>query len=360
MRSRGQNPPVPVLSFRREPTLRRLAYLWPYLRPHRRKLFLGLASILASVLIGLLGPLLVGSAVDAVRRGVTSAMLLGYAGLLVGIALSRALQLSPAHDPGGDEPGHRVRDAQPLLRSLEKQPPAFFHDHPTGDLMARATNDLQAVRMLCGPAIMYGANTLFTGIGCLFFMVRINAVLTAICPDRDPPGGRSPRSLSGAGSTPLFSSVQGRFSDISARVQESLAGVRVVRAYAQEEREEEEFQRVNQEYLEGNRRLAFWSTAIHPLLQMLIGLGFVAVLWYGGLLVIRGAHHGGRVRLLQFLPQQADLADDRHRLGGQPGPARPASLARIREVLDTEPAIRDEEPLVDPGTDPGATSPSGT
>ena len=139
-----------------------------------------------------------------------------------------------------------------------------------------------------------------------------------------------------------FSSVQGRFSDISARVQESLAGVRVVRAYAQEAREEEEFRRVNQEYLEGNRRLAIWSTAIHPLLQMLIGLGFAAVLWYGGLLVIRGGISVGEfVSFNLFLTR---LIWPIIAIGWVVNLTQRglASLARIRQVLDTEPAIRDE------------------
>ena len=332
--------------------MRRLSYLWPYLRPHRRRIFLGMASILASVLISLMGPLLVGSAIDAVRREVTQGVLLGYAGLLVGIAfgqgvfsyLQRMILVSMSRDVEFE-----MRNA--YFGSLEKQPPAFFHDHPTGDLMARATNDLQAVRMVCGPAMMYGANTLITGIGCLFFMLRIDVRLTAISLVATPLVVLSTivvgRRVHGA-----FSSVQGKFSEISARVQESLAGVRVVRAYAQEAREEEEFRRVNQEYLEGNRRLAFWSTAMHPLLQMLIGLGFAAVLWYGGLLVIRGGISVGEfVSFNLFLTR---LIWPVIALGWVVNLTQRglASLARIRQVLDTEPAIRDlpgHQLLVDPG-----------
>jgi ATP-binding cassette subfamily B multidrug efflux pump len=333
--------------------LRRLSYLWPYLRPHRRRILFGMASILASVLIGLLGPLLVGSAIDAVRRGVGSGMLLGYAGLLVGIAfcqgvfsyLQRMILVSMSRDVEFE-----MRNA--YFESLEKQPPAFFHDHPTGDLMARATNDLQAVRMVCGPAMMYGANTLITGIGCLFFMLRIDARLTAISLVATPLVVLS-TIVVGRRVHSSFTSVQGRFSDISARVQESLSGVRVVRAYAQEGREEEEFRRVNQQYLEGNRRLAFWSTAMHPLLQMLIGLGFAAVLWYGGLLVIRGGISVGEfVSFNLFLTR---LIWPVIALGWVVNLTQRglASLARIRQVLDTEPTIRDEQPLVDPIADPG-------
>lgn len=313
-----------------------------------------MATILASVVIGLLGPLLVGWAIDAVRREVSYTVLLGYAGLLVGIAftqgvfsyLQRMILVSMSRDIEFE-----MRNA--YFETLEKQPPAFFHDHPTGDLMARATNDLQAVRMVCGPALMYGANTLITGIGCLFFMLRIDVRLTAISLVATPLvvvstiffGGK----VHGA-----FSSVQGKFSDISARVQESLAGVRVVRAYAQESREEEDFRRISQEYLDHNRRLAFWSMAMHPLLQMLIGLGFAAVLWYGGLLVIRGGISVGE--LVSFNLFLTKLIWPVIALGWVVNLAQRglASLTRIRQVLDTEPAIRDEEPLIDPGADPGA------
>jgi ATP-binding cassette, subfamily B, multidrug efflux pump len=308
-----------------------------------------MGAILASVVIGLLAPLLVGQAIDAVRREVTYGVLLGYAGLLVGIALvqgifsyfQRMLLVSMSRDVEFE-----LRNT--YFETLEKQPAAFFHEHPTGDLMARATNDLQAVRMVCGPAMMYGANTLMTGIGCLFFMLRIDFRLTAVALAAAPLvvvttivfGGRVHGHFSG---------VQGKFSDISSRAQESLAGVRVVRAYAQEAREEEEFQRVNQEYLEGNRRLAVWSTAMHPLLQMLIGLGFAAVLWYGGLLVIRGGISVGE--LVAFNLFLSKLIWPVIALGWVVNLVQRglASLARIRKVLDVEPAIRDEEPLADPG-----------
>ena len=334
--------------------MRRLSYLWPYLRPHRRRIAYGMATILASVVIGLLGPLLVGWAIDAVRREVTYGVLLGYAGLLVGIAFAqgvfsyfqRMILVSMSRDIEFE-----MRNA--YFGALEKQPPAFFHDHPTGDLMARATNDLQAVRMVCGPALMYGTNTLMTGIGCLFFMLRIDARLTAISLVATPLVVVS-TILFGRRIHGHFSGVQGKFSDISARVQESLAGVRVVRAYAQEAREEEELRQVNQDYLEGNRRLAVWAMALHPLLQMLIGLGFAAVLWYGGLLVIRGGISVGEfVAFNLFLSK---LIWPVIALGWVVNLTQRglASLARIRQVLDTEPAVRDEEPLVDPGTDPGA------
>jgi ATP-binding cassette subfamily B multidrug efflux pump len=337
----------------------RLAYLWPFLRLYRRKLIPGLLAILASVAVGLASPILVGRAIDSLRDEVRSGALLGYAALLVGLTLvqgifsylQRTILVGMSRDIEYD-----LRNR--YFSSLEAQPPGFFYDHPTGDLMARATNDLQAVRMLCGPAIMYAINTLFTGAGALFFMARIDLRLTLLALVTMPLVAASTK-LFGQKIHTLFTEVQGRFADISTQVQESLAGVRVVRAYAQEEREEEAFRKVNQDYLEGNRRLIGWSVAFHPLLQALIGLGFVAVLWYGGLLVIRGGITVGEFVTFNFF--LGKLIWPMIAIGWVANLVQrgTASLARIRDIMDVEPTVRDEPPLVQVGEVHGAVRAQG-
>jgi ATP-binding cassette, subfamily B, multidrug efflux pump len=327
----------------------RLSYLWPFLRPHRRKLILGILAIAAGVGLGLVNPLLVGRGIDAVRRQVSGRTLLGYAGLIVGFALvqgyftylQRMVLVALSRDVEFD-----LRNA--YFSALEKQPPAFFQQYPTGDLMARATNDIQAVRMLCGPAIMYSINTVITGAGALILMGRINLRLMGLALVTAPLVATA-TFLFGRRIHALFTSVQEKFADISARVQENLAGVRVVRAYAREAREEADFGKVNQDYLEGNRRLIGWSVAFFPLLQALIGMGFAAVLWYGGLLVIRG-----RISVGEFVTFQLFLGKlvwPMIALGWVINLAQrgTASLVRIQKVLDAEPAIRDEPSLIDPG-----------
>jgi ATP-binding cassette subfamily B multidrug efflux pump len=325
----------------------RLAYLWPFLRGHRRKLILGLLSILASVAVGMASPLLVGRTIDALRTNVSRSTLLTYAALIVGLSvvqglfsyLQRMLLVSMSRDVEYD-----LRNV--YFAHLEKQPPGFFQERPTGDLMARATNDLQAVRMLCGPAIMYSSNTVFTAAGCLFFMARMNGRLTLLALVTMPLVALTTK-LFGQRIHTMFTEVQGRFADISARVQESFAGVRVVRAYAQEEREMEEFRGINAEYLERNRRLIGWTVAFFPLLQGLVGLGFVAVLWFGGRLVIDNTLTVGEFVTFNFFLTK--LIWPMIAIGWVINLAQRglASLARIREVLDVEPSIRDEEPLVD-------------
>ncbi len=334
--------------------LARLSFLFPYFRRYRWKLVWGLLSILAAALFGLLSPLLIGQGVDALKTALTGGTVARYALLVVGAAvvqgvftyLQRLILVTMSRDIEFD-----LRDL--YFAHLEKQPQAFFHARPTGDLMARATNDLQAVRMLAGPAIMYSANTVMTAAGSLVFMARINLRLTLLALVTMPFVALA-TNIFGSRIHRLFEVVQAQFASISARVQENLAGVRVVRAYAQEEPELAEFRRLNDEYVDGNRRLTAWTAAFHPLLQALIGVGFAAVLWYGGALVMRREISLGE--FVTFNGFVAKLIWPMIALGWvinlvQRGTA---SLGRIRSVLDVPPAIVDEEPLLPLGEVRGA------
>jgi ATP-binding cassette, subfamily B, multidrug efflux pump len=144
----------------------------------------------------------------------------------------------------------------------------------------------------------------------------------------------------------MFERVQEQFSQLSTRVQENLAGLRVVRAYAREERSAGEFRAVNDEYVSRNRLLVLWSSAFHPLLQCLVGLGFVAVLWYGGRLVLAGNVTIGQFVTFNFF--LGKLVWPMIAIGWVINLAQrgAASFGRIRDVIETVPAIRDEEPLV--------------
>ncbi len=326
-----------------------LAFLLPYFRRHLRQLVAGVSSILVAVAIGLLTPLLVGWAVDALRSHLSVRLLVLYSALVVGTALIRGLFTYL----------QRMilvtmsRDVELELRDryydhLQHLDPGFYAERYTGDLMARATNDLQAVRMLCGPAIMYSSNTVFTALGALVLMLRIDVPLTLVALATMPLVAVATKFF-GERIHVLFERVQENFSELSTRVQENLAGVRVVRAYAQEPGEEARFARVNRDLVERNRRLILWDSAFRPLLQALVGLGFVAVLWYGGLLVVRGEITVGEfVTFNLFLGR---LIWPMIAIGWvinlvQRGSA---SLGRIREILDTEPAIVEPAEPVDPG-----------
>ncbi|MGH9465685.1 MAG: ABC transporter ATP-binding protein, partial [Thermoanaerobaculia bacterium] len=317
----------------------------PYFRRYPRHLAGGLLSNLLSSLVGLGGPLVVGRAVDAFRAEVTGGTLATYAGVLLAITalqgifsfgqrmllvtLSRNIELDLRND---------------YFRHLESMPPAFFHRNYTGDLMARGTNDLGAVRMLCGPAIMYSSSTLFTATGALAFMLALHPRLTLVALATMPLVAAATKVF-GERIHDLFERVQEQFGTLSTRVQENLAGVRVVRSYAQEQAEERAFGAINAEYVERNRRLIRWDAAFFPALTALVGVGFVGVLWYGGRLVAAGTLTIGEFVTFNFF--LAKLVWPMIAIGWvinlvQRGRA---SLGRLLEVLETEPAVRDRPPL---------------
>jgi ATP-binding cassette subfamily B protein len=325
-----------------------LKRLVPYFSRYRRRLVGGVLAVLGAALVGLAAPLLIGGAVDSLRRGADSTALLRYGGLLVGVTLvqglfsfaQRRLLVAMSRDIEFD-----LRND--YFSHLQTLPLSFYRESYTGDLMARATNDLQAVRMICGPAIMYSSNTVFTAVGALFFMARIHVGLSVVSLCALPLVVVVMR-LFGQRIHRFFQQVQSRFSDLSTRVQENLSGARVVRAYAVEEEEKRRFDSLNRGYVERNRLLVRWSAAFHPLLQVLIGLGFVVVLWYGGRLVAGGRITVGELVAFNFFLSK--LIWPMIAIGWVINLVQRglASLGRILEILDREAEIRDVEDVVVP------------
>lgn len=259
-----------------------------YFRPYRKQLIFGTLCVFASVAIGLLVPVLVGRAVDDLRASVTWEKLTRYALLILGVSLASGLFLFLQRLVLIGMSRHVEYDLRrDFYAHLQQQPLSFFQSHRIGDLMARATNDLSAVRQLAGPAIMYSLQTLFVIMIVLPLMLRISARLTLLLFVTMPLVSLTVKYL-GQQIHLRFEKIQDFFAQISARAQENFTGVRVVRAYAQEEAEIEAFNRLNRQYAERNLSLVRISAAMRPLLQLLIGLGFVLIIWYGGTLAARG------------------------------------------------------------------------
>lgn len=321
--------------------MNRLAELLPYFGRHRRQLAAGMASTLGEVTLGLAAPIIIGRGIDALRQTFSAEQLLRYAGILVGVTLlqgvfsflKRRILVAMSRDIEFE-----IRDR--YFAHLERMSQAFFQRHHTGDLMARGTNDLQAVRMLCGPAIMYSASTLLTACGVLFFMTGIDGGLTllALCA---LPFVAIATKVFGQRIHRLFQEVQEQFATLSTNVQEHLSGVRVVRAYAQELSSQSRFEELNREYVERSRNLIRWTAAFHPLLQGLIGIGFVAVLWHGGSLVAAGTITVGQFVTFTFF--LARLVWPMIAIGWVINLAQrgSASWNRILQILESEPEIAD-------------------
>jgi len=320
-----------------------LRKLISYFVPYKRAMIFGISCVFMTNVLKMAAPLVLRKAVDDLAANVTHGKLLEYGGLLVLFALIQGVFLFTQR---------RVlinmsRDIEYDLRNdfyshLQKLPFEFYQTHRTGDLMARATNDLSAVRMIVGPALMYSMNTIFAMSLLVPLMMSISWRLTLLAFLSMPLVATATHYFSKK-IHDRFEKVQEYFGTVSNRAQESLAGVRVIRAYTQEEAEIESFKKVNREFVNRNLQLIRLSGIFHPLLQLFIGLGFIAVLWFGGSLVIRGVITIGQ--FVQFNVYLGYLVWPMIALGWvinifQRGMA---SMGRMNQIMSTEPSIRDHE-----------------
>src|SRR5579871_6629878 len=256
--------------------------LGPYLQRYRSGLVLGIGSLVIKDLFQAAQPLLVRYGVDSLTRGFALNIVLEFAGALVLLSIlkgifqywMRVIIIGISRDVEYD-----LRND--LFSHLVRLSPDFYGRYRTGDIMARATNDLNAVRMMLGPGIMYTADTSLTavlGIGVMLF-VDWRLTLLALIP---APLVSLVMMMFGRRIHDRFEMIQKMFSDISSRVQENLSGVRVIRAYTQEKAEMRKFEVLNQDYIAENLRLAKLSSIFMPLVQALVGISFLIVLFVGG------------------------------------------------------------------------------
>jgi ATP-binding cassette subfamily B protein len=273
-----------------------LRRLLPYMRRSGRTIGLGLVCVVTTTAISLSGPWILKYAIDDLNLGVTRTKLGFYASLLLAVAvvggffrfLMRRIIIGAS----------RVIEYQirnDFFAALQRQPLAYFQSHRTGDLMSRATNDLSAVRMMAGPAVMYSSSTLLVFIVAIILMLSIDARLTLVALLPLPLVSVSVLVF-GRAIHRGFEKIQEQLSDISAIAQEGLSGVRVVRAYRQESHELDRFRQANLEYVERNRRVIKLMGMFYPSMSLFLGLGALLVLWLGSREVIRG-----RITLGEFV-----------------------------------------------------------
>src|SRR6266851_3462500 len=259
-----------------------------YFRPYKLSLTIGIACILAGVCFNLYIPLIVGQAVDANWKAVTWSMLtISAAKVLAASLVSGIFLFLQRWILIGISRNIEYDLRRDFYARLVDQPLSFFHEHRTGDLMARATNDLAAVRQLTGPMIMYTLQTLFVVVIVLPLMLIINWWLTFLLFVTMPLVSLTVKFFGQQVHT-RFEKIQDFFAQITARAQENFTGVRIVRAYAQENAEIEAFNRLNWEYAQKNLGLVRIDAAMRPLMTFLIGFGFVLITWVGVPLAVRG------------------------------------------------------------------------
>lgn len=311
--------------------------------PYKGTILLGILCILVSMAFGLFIPYMVGQAVDDLGREVTRQKIIYYPLVILGISgmsgiflfLQRRLLINTSRHIEFDM-------REDFYASLVDQPLEYFQSNRVGDLMARATNDLAAIRQIVGPMILYSFQAIFALAIALPIMLNISVKLTLLLMIPLPLVTITVKIL-GEKIHKRFEKIQEYFSDISARAQENLTGVRVIRAYAQEDSEIEQFQVLNREYAAQNLRLVRYAAAMRPMLFFFIGLGFVIIVAVGVPMAVRGDITAGDFtafmlylqRMIWYLIALGYVVNLYQR--------GTASLKRFNKILETEPTIKDDE-----------------
>jgi ATP-binding cassette, subfamily B, multidrug efflux pump len=267
-----------------------LRSMLPYFVPYRRGMAWGIVLVVVANVFTVAGPWILRMAIDALEDpAVSRARIVGYAGLIVLAALlGGAAKYGMRELLNGISRRMECDLREDLFRHLVRLDAAFYGRWRTGDLMSRMTNDTLAVRQAVGPAIMYAVNTTVMSIFALSLMVWLSPRLTLLALI---PMILLPPVVLGFGRIihRRFERIQEQFSALSTLVQENLTGVRLVRAYVQEEDQARRFRAMNREYLERNLHLVKAQGLFHPILSLLTGAAMVIVLWVGGGEVMRGA-----------------------------------------------------------------------
>lgn len=326
--------------------MKQLRRLLPYFRPYRVGIAFGLLLVVISNLFTIAGPYLLKVAIDSLTEELRSDLILRYAVLIVLVAVLAGICRYGMRELLNGISRKIERDVRAdLFEHLLRLPARFYDEWRTGDLMSRLTNDVLAVRMVAGPAIMYMVNTATVSILALGLMIWIDPKLTlfAMVPLLALPPAviYFGKEIHGR-----FERIQSQFSELSNFAQENLAGIRIVKAYTQEEAQTQSFAELNEEYMARSMSLARVWGAFFPSLIFLSGLGGVVVLWLGGRQVVQGAitigdfvAFGFYLTLLSWPMIAIGWVTNLFQRGA-------ASMGRINALLSIEPEIQDPEHAV--------------
>jgi ATP-binding cassette, subfamily B, multidrug efflux pump len=328
--------------------LRDLSPLFAYMRRYRWGYVRGILACVCTNIIAVQFPRVLESAINALKNGTTRQFIFELAGLLVAISLGKGIFLyAQRWVLIGISRDIEFDLRNDLFRKLEIQDSGFYHRYRTGDLMARMTNDLNAVRMLLGPGLMYSINTVFLSVFALYFMLRISPRLTLVALAPMPLASILIQYF-GSRIHSRFERIQASFSDISAQAQENYSGARLIRAFAREQSQISLFERLNREYIARSLRLVQLMGMLWPTLEFILGISMIITLLAGGHLVLQ--HRIDVGQFVAFNTYMIMLIWPIIAVGWvinifQRGTA---SVKRIKELSDEEPAIDDRH--VVPGT----------
>jgi ATP-binding cassette subfamily B multidrug efflux pump len=318
-----------------------LLFLIPYLRRYRYRMAIGFFMVVMTVLAGMFSPWVLKYVVDDLRTAAIKEKLPFYAALILGISIvegffrfwMRKILIGVSREIEYD-----LRND--FLAHIQRLSLAFLQSRRTGDIMSRATNDLNAVRSVLGPGIMYSMNTITLVIISTSILLNLNWKLTLLAYIPLVLVSLTVKKL-GRQIHDRFEVIQEQFSNMSTKVQENISGIRVVKAFAREESEIEAFRELNLEYIRRNIKLIRLWGVFYPMMTALIGMSSVALLWFGGRQVIEGYLTLGE--FVAFMGYLAMLTWPTIAVGWvinifQRGAA---SMGRILEIMETEPEIGD-------------------
>jgi len=318
-------------------------YLKKYLLRYKRRILIGTLFITLGNAVGIINPKVVQKAIDYLARDIQINQLLFYAAMIILISLGQGVfrfLMRQTVIVGSRLIENDFRND--LFKHLQNLSARFYQDMPTGDIMSRMTNDLNAVRSVLGPGIMYSINTAITFIFVIFMMLTISPLLTLV--------GLLPIPLMaffvyrfGMKIHHRYKIIQAHFSKINTRAQENLSGIRIIKAYAQEKYEIDAFNELNKEYIKKNMSFVRVYAAFHPTMMFIVGIGVVLVLFFGGFLIVEKVITLGE--FVAFTLYLGMLVWPSIALGWVVGIFQQgaASMERINVILNTDPDIRDDE-----------------
>ncbi|TMB63417.1 MAG: ABC transporter ATP-binding protein [Chloroflexi bacterium] len=325
------------------------ATLLHYLGQHKVKLLTGILLVAGSSFVAVLPPLLIGRIVDALTTGANLDLIGRLALIMValaavenvlrGLGRLRILDSSRRIEYG-------VRND--LLAHLQTMHLAYFQHQRIGDLMARLTNDLQAVRQMIGFGILMLTNTLMTLLFTFVSMFGVNTKLALITLILTPISSYVFWTI-GRRVNRRFEQLQSQFGDLSAKAQENFSGIRVVKAFSQEEDEIRAFAKVNRDYLNKAVDLAMVNGLLWPAMQFILGVALLTILYVGGQDAIEKQLTIGQ--LVQFVAYLQLISWPMIALGEVTNMIQQgaASLGRLQHIFEARPAITDP---IDPVTTP--------
>ena len=268
--------------------LNRLRPLFPYLARYKKQYVFGFAALLVSQCVGVIIPLIIKAGIDGMIHRIGARRLLFFGGLILAVALAKAffqfwmrwILIGASRDIEYD-----LRND--LFAHLMRLSQRYYNQTRTGELMSKLTNDLNAVRNLVGPGIMYSASTVVVGVACISLMIHLDWRLTLMAVAPLPLASIAVKFF-GQKIHDRFEKIQAMYSDLMERVRENLSGVRVIRSFCQEPAEIETFRSMNQEFMEKNKRLIWITSFLWPSLALLFSASFLLILLAGGSHVLDG------------------------------------------------------------------------